>query len=108
LASRFCPANRHPLRRNILKEDLLPTEKHLHKSRGSHESDFVDAVFDPAWAPACPCEIGHRSITISHLANSCIKTGVKAIRWDPLRETSDNAAINARADITRHNGWELG
>ncbi len=93
---------------NWKEEDLLPTEKHLHKSRGSHESDFVDAIFDPSWTPACPCEVGHRSITIAHLANSCIKTGVKAVKWDPERETSDNEAINARADIQRYNGWQLG
>ncbi len=88
--------------------DLLPGEKHLHRSRGTHESDFVDAIFDRAWEPACPCEVGHRSITIAHLANSCIRTGVTAIRWDAVRETSDNAAVNARADIERLNGWELG
>ena len=88
--------------------DLLASEKHLHRSRGSHESDFVDAIFDPSWQPACPCEVGHRSITISHLANSCIKTGVKSVKWDARRETSDNAAVNARADIKRYNGWELG
>ena len=90
------------------ESDLLPTEKHLHKSRGSHECDFVDAIFDPSWKPACPCEVGHRSITISHLANSCIKTGVKSLKWDAARETSDSAAVNARADIKRYNGWKLG
>ena len=93
---------------NWKESDLLPTEKHLHKSRGSHESDFVDAIFDPSWKPACPCEVGHRSITVSHLANSCIKTGVKSIKWDAAKETSDNAAVNARADIKRYNGWRLG
>ena len=93
---------------NWKETDLLPTEKHLHKSRGSHESDFVDAIFDSSWQPACTCETGHRSITISHLANSCAKTGVKALKWDPATETSDNAAINARADIKRYNGWTLG
>ena len=90
------------------ESDLKDTEKHLHKSRGSHESDFVDAIYDRTWQNACTCETGHRSITISHLANSCAKTGVKSLRWDPVKETSDNAAINARADIERFNGWELG
>ena len=88
--------------------DLKASEAHLHKSRGSHESDFVDAIYDRSWQNACTCETGHRSITISHLANSCAKTGVKSLKWDPVRETSDNAAINARADIRRYNGWELG
>ena len=92
---------------NWKESDLKDTEVHLHKSRGSHESDFVDAIFDPSWQPACTCETGHRSITISHLANSCAKTGVKSLKWDVAKEVSDNAAINARADIVRHNGWSL-
>ena len=41
-------------------------------------------------------------------ANSCIKTGVKSLKWDAARETSDSAAVNARADIKRYNGWKLG
>jgi len=90
------------------ESDLTESETHLHKSRGSHESDFIDAIFEPDWQNACTCETGHRSITISHLANSCAKTGVKSLRWNPETETSDNAAINARADIVRHNGWTLG
>ena len=89
------------------ESDLKDSEIHLHRSRGSHESDFVDAIYDPSWQPACTCETGHRSITISHLANSCAKTGVKSIRWDAAKETSDNAAVNARADIVRYNGWSL-
>ena len=34
--------------------------------------------------------------------------GGGSIKWDPVKETSDNAAINARADIRRYNGWQLG
>ena len=89
------------------KKDLKDGEIHLHKSRGSHESDFIDSIYSGT-EPCAPCEVGHRSITISHLANSCAKTGVSSLRWDPVKETSDNAAINARADIVRHNGWQLG
>ena len=92
---------------NWKESDLKDSEIHLHRSRGSHESDFVDAIYDPSWQPACTCETGHRSITISHLANSCAKTGVKSIRWDADKEVSDNAAVNARADIVRYNGWSL-
>lgn len=89
------------------ESDLLASEVHLHKSRTSHESDFIDAIFDSTWRVACNCETGHRSITISHLANSCAKTGVSSLKWDAARETSSVAAINARADIKRYNGWDL-
>ena len=88
------------------KKDLKDSEVHLYKSRASHEWDFVDAIYEGR-QPCCPCEVGHRSITVSHLANSCAKTGVSSLKWDPVKETSDNAAINARADIVRHNGWKL-
>jgi len=88
------------------KRDLKDSDVHLYRSRASHEWDFTDAVF--AHRPACcPCEVGHRSVTICHLANSCAKTGVRNLRWDPVREVSDNAAVNARADVVRHNGWKL-
>ena len=90
------------------ESDLLPSETHLQKTRGSHESDFIDGICDRSWTPICPCEVGHRSITISHLANSCAKTGVTSLKWDPVREASDSSAINARADIRRYNGWQLG
>jgi len=90
------------------ESDLKGNDVRLHRSRGSHESDFVDAIYDRAWTCACTCETGHRSITISHLANSCIKTGLTAVGWDPVRETSDSEAVNARADIVRYNGWKLG
>ena len=93
---------------NWKETDLLPSEVRLHKSRGTHESDFVDGIYDPNWKVACPCEIGHRSITISHLANSCAKTGLKGCGWDPVKEVSDCDEINARADIRRYNGWHLG
>ena len=93
---------------NWKESDLLASEAHLHKSRTTHESDFVDGIYDPAWHPACDCEIGHRSITISHLANSCAKTGLRGCTWDPAKEISGQAEINARADIVRHNGWTLG
>ncbi|MBO7722073.1 MAG: Gfo/Idh/MocA family oxidoreductase [Kiritimatiellae bacterium] len=89
------------------ESDLLDSETRLHRSRGSHESDFIDGICDRNWKTACPCEIGHRSITIAHLANSCAKTGVKSLKWDAQKETSDNAVINARADVKRHNGWKL-
>lgn len=89
------------------KRDLKPNDVHLYKSDGGHERDFVNAIYENR-QPCCPCETGHRSITISHLANSCAKTGVANLKWDPVAETSDSAAINARADIKRHNGWKLG
>ena len=73
---------------NWKETDLKPSEIHLHKSRGTHESDFVDGIYDPNWKVACPCEIGHRSITISHLANSCAKTGLSGCTWDPEKEVS--------------------
>lgn len=93
---------------NWKETDLKDGEAHLHMSRGSHESDFIDAIYDSSWQTACNCETGHRSITISHLANSCAKTGVTSLKWDAENEISDNAAINARADIKRYNGWKLG
>ena len=68
------------------KKNLKDSEVHLYKSHASHEWDFVDAIYEGRQT-GCPCEVGHRSITVSHLANSCAKTGVSSLKWDPVKET---------------------
>lgn len=58
-----------------------------------HERDFVDRIYDGG-APIAPCEVGHRSITIAHLANIAIRLGRSTLQWDPATEriTGDDAA----------------
>jgi hypothetical protein len=52
-------------------------------------------------------EIGHRSVTVCHLANIVRAVG-RPLRWDPKREqfVGDEAA-NGYLDRERRNGFEL-
>jgi predicted dehydrogenase len=57
--------------------------------------------------PNAPVEVGHRSITICHLANIARELGRK-LHWDPAAETFPNdEEACALLDRPRRAGWEL-
>jgi len=70
---------------DLIREKLRPEETHLYVS-GQHEKNFVECVFSGK-ETITPCEVGHRSISISHLANAGLRLGLKRIQWDPKTET---------------------
>jgi hypothetical protein len=69
----------------LRRQKIEPGEIHLYESK-LHERNFVDCVYH-AEAPIAPVEVGHRSITISHLANIAIRLGRSSLAWDPVSET---------------------
>ena len=91
------------------KKDLKEGDVHLYRPEGgvSHEMDFINAVYSGG-RTACPCSVGHRSITIAHLANICERLGVSGLKWDPAREqVVGNDAANRMLQVDHHNGWSL-
>lgn len=57
--------------------------------------------------PVAPVEVGHRSITICHLAGIARELGRK-LRWNPDRELFvGDAKANGLLDRKRRAGWEL-
>ena len=60
-----------------------PDEIHLYRS-GSQHRNFVECVKSRR-EPLAPLEVAHRSISISHLCNICMRLGRK-VRWNPDRE----------------------
>ena len=91
------------------KKDLKGRDVHLYRPRGgvSHEMDFIDAVFSGG-RTACPCSVGHRSITIAHIANICERLGLSSLKWDPAAERfPDNADANRLAVVPHYNGWTI-
>jgi predicted dehydrogenase len=57
--------------------------------------------------PVADVEIGHRSITVCHLANIARAIG-RPLRWDPVREEFlDDKAANAYLERPRRHGFEL-
>ena len=96
-----------PLRKWNEKRDLKGRDKRLYRSRASHEMDFIDAIYSGG-RTACPCSVGHRSITIAHMANICERLGVASLKWDPAAERFvDNADANRLAEVPHYNGWTL-
>ena len=92
------------------KKDLKEGDVRLYRPEGgvSHEMDFINAVYSGGRV-ACPCSVGHRSITIAHLANICERLGVSGLKWDPAREqVVGNDAANKMLQVEHHNGWTLG
>lgn len=68
------------LRRERIKEGEIK----LYESR-VHERNFVDVILHGG-ETITPIEVGHRSITIPHLANIAIRLGRSALDWDPVTE----------------------
>ncbi|MHC4403057.1 MAG: Gfo/Idh/MocA family protein [Planctomycetota bacterium] len=71
-----------------------------------HVQNWIDSIKGRA-TPNAPVEVGHRSVTVCHLANIARELGRK-IRWDPQTETfPDDDAANALRDRPRRKGYEL-
>ena len=89
----------------LIQEPITPGELHLYESPG-HYQDFVNCVKDRR-RPICDVAIGHRSVTLCHLANICIRLGRK-LTWDPEKEefVNDPAANRWLSRPMRH-PWHL-
>jgi predicted dehydrogenase len=68
----------------LRREKIGPGEVRLYESQ-LHERNFVDRIYD-AKPTISPVEVGHRSITIAHLANIAIRLGRSRLQWDPAAE----------------------
>lgn len=68
----------------LRRERIKPEEIHLYESR-LHEHNFVDCIYS-GQEPIAPIEVGHRSISIAHIANIAIRLGRPALDWDPVAE----------------------
>ena len=68
---------------NLKDSVIADSEIHLYKS-DSHFRNFIDCVISRKETIA-PAEIGHRSITMSHLGNIAMKLQ-QDLDWDPVAE----------------------
>ena len=102
--------------KNFKESDL--TEKDIklyrpnegHDGMKFHESDFLDGVIEGRQV-ASTCEMGHRTISIAHIANICARMQLRSLKWDPAGEKFVGAyadEANRFLAVEYHNGWELG
>ena len=92
-------ANRgnHQVFPESLKDSVIsPSEIHLYQS-DNHFRNFIDCVYSRKETIA-PAEIGHRSITMSHLGNIAMKLQ-QDLDWDPVAEQFLN---NEKANSMLH------
>jgi len=103
--------------KNFKESDLTDKDIKLyrpnegHDGSENHESDFLDGIIEGRASVASTCEMGHRTISMAHIANICERMQLKSLRWDPSEERFVGAyAEEANRYLTSeyHNGWELG
>jgi hypothetical protein len=71
-----------------------------------HMQDWLDCIRSRK-RPVADVEIGHRSVTVCHLANIARAAG-RPLRWDPSQEQFiDDAQANSYLDRPRRAGFEL-
>ena len=58
----------------------------------NHTGNFLDAIYEGK-PLITPVEIGHRSITVAHLANIALRMGKSKIPWDPAAESSSDPDV---------------
>ncbi len=97
--------------KNLKESDFRGRDVRLYNNpaaHGSHELDFVDAVFTGRPC-ACPVEVGHRSATVCQIANIAAHAGRSKVTWDPVKEvfTGASADLNDKLVVPYLNGWKL-
>ena len=103
--------------KNFKESDLTDKDIKLYRPNeghdGSkfHESDFLDGVIEGRTSVASTCEMGHRTISMAHIANICERLQISSLKWNPDTELFTGAyadEANRFIDIDYHNGWSLG
>lgn len=76
--------------KRLIEEPLPANAEKLYESN-DHMLDFIQCMRDRK-QPICDAEIGHRSVTVCHLANISLKLGGRKLEWDPKTEAFKNDA----------------
>ena len=98
-------------------EATVPEEKRLHRPKtivardksdrlgGGEHLDFTDCIKNNKQTYA-PAEIGHRTISISHMGNIAMLLG-KRLKWDPATEQFDDAEANKMLTREQREPWTI-
>ena len=90
----------------LIREKIKDDEIKLYVS-GSHERNLIDCIYSGE-PTITTCEIGHRSISIAHLANIGLRLGRTKVQWDPAKEMFINDPDADKLKTTPMQGnWTL-
>jgi predicted dehydrogenase len=105
-------SNPREIAANLLKQLDVPEEERKWSDKLAlwqarwHMQNWLDCIRTRN-RPVADVEIGHRSITVCHLANIARLAG-RSLRWDPAREEfPDDKAANSYLERPRRHGFEL-
>lgn len=51
----------------------------------SHGGNFIDC-YKSRKQPICNVEVGHRSVSVCHIGNICLRAGLGKLNWNPVEE----------------------
>jgi predicted dehydrogenase len=70
--------------RKLIHEPLPANATRLYLST-NHGGNFIDCIKSRK-QPICNVEVGHRSVSVCHIANICLRLGGDKLTWDPAEE----------------------
>lgn len=68
-----------------LLDDPLPANAERLYESNDHHANFIECMRTRK-QPICDAEIGHRSVTVCHLANISLRLNGRRLTWDPKKE----------------------
>lgn len=93
--------------RELLRSFPRHLEERLRKTKGSHLSNWFQCMRTRRKADLhAPLEIGHRSVTVCHLATLAMELE-RPLNWDPAQERfRDDGGANALLSRPTRDGWD--
>ena len=90
-----------------LLTDPLPANAVKLYESNDHMDNFINGVRTNT-PTICPAEVGHRSVTVCHLANISLRLGGRHLDWDAKREEFTNSKeANAMLKRQMRGGWRV-
>ncbi|SFC20747.1 Predicted dehydrogenase [Parapedobacter composti] len=87
----------------LASQQLRPSDKPLYRS-DNHYQDWIDAIKKRS-KPVADVEIGHRTATVCNAVNIAYELQ-QPLKWNPRRETFDNAYANMMKTKPYRKGWD--
>jgi predicted dehydrogenase len=90
----------------LLDEPLPESATRLYKS-DDHAGNFVEGIRTRKQC-ICDCEIGHRSVSVCHIGNICLRNEGRRLEWDPIKEEFKNDPLaNMYLARPMRKGWKV-
>lgn len=89
-----------------LLEAPLPANATRLEASNDHAQNFVDAMRSRK-NPICHAEVGHRSVSVCHLANISLRLAGRKLKWDAQKERFDDEEANLMLTRPRRK-WDRG